>query len=197
MTYDQDHDYPTDLDHWFSTEILCLEHLLTGYLARVWKNPSEVADLRHEVYIRVYESAARAIPHNPRSFLFAIAKNYLTDRRRRERIVSIDYTPDSDALNVLKDELTPERRLIARQELKQLSDAFDDLTDKCRAVLWLRRVEGLSQREVAERLGIPETAVESQVARGMRALQKRMAERLNPEISNDDTADADHESTHG
>jgi len=189
-------DQQTDLDHWFATEILPHEHVLTGHLTRVWKNRAEVPDLRHDIYIRVYESAARAIPASPKSFLFATAKNYLTDKRRRERIVSIDYTPDFDALNVLSDELTPERRLTARQELRHLSDALDRLTDKCRTVIWLRRVEGLSQREVAQRLGIAETAVESQVARGMRTLQRRWAER---QISGDldSSLDTDHEKTHG
>src|SRR5688500_3863773 len=115
-------------------EILPYEPVLTGYLARVWKNRAEIGDLRHDIYVRVYESAAKAIPNNPRSFLFAIAKNFLTDRRRRERVVSIDYTPDFDALSVLIDELTPERRLTARQELRELADALDRLTDKCRMV---------------------------------------------------------------
>lgn len=198
-------DQPTDLDHWFATEILPFEHLLTGYLARVCKHRAEIPDLRHDIYLRVYESARHSRPTHPRSFLFTTAKNLLTDRRRRERIVSIDYTPDFDVLNVLSDELTPEHRVSARQELRQLAEAFDRLTEKCRAVLWLRRVDGLSQREVAERLGLAETAVESQVARGIRSLQKRMAERLAPEPAcfgkegsvKEETIETDDESTHG
>jgi len=36
-----------DLD-WFTKEVLCFEPLLTGYLTRVWKNRTEVADLRRD-----------------------------------------------------------------------------------------------------------------------------------------------------
>jgi DNA-directed RNA polymerase specialized sigma24 family protein len=94
----------------------------------------------------------------------------MTDRIRRGRIVSIDYVQDSESLNVRIDELSPERRLSAHQELGRLSEAFDTLSDDCREVVWLRRVVGLSQREVAERLGMREGTLESHLCRGVRAL---------------------------
>jgi RNA polymerase sigma-70 factor (ECF subfamily) len=96
----------------------------------------------------------------------------LTDRVRRERIVSIDYTQDVEYLNVLVDEVSPERRLSARQELRRLSEALDKLSDNCRSVIWLRRVEGLSQRDTAERLEMTEGALEGYLSRGMRTLAK-------------------------
>jgi RNA polymerase sigma factor (sigma-70 family) len=54
--------------------------------------------------------------------------------------------------------------------LRRLATALDALSEKCRNVVWLRRVEGLSQRETAQRLGLDEGAVESQLGRGVRAL---------------------------
>ena len=162
----------SELDRWFVTEILLHEAALTRYLKRVWLNRAEIPDLRQEVYVRVYESAANARPNSPKAFLFATARNLLADRIRRERIVSIDYTQDLDALNVLVDEISPEQRLSARQELRRLSNALDALSDNCRAVIWLRRVEGLSQRKAAQRLGMNEGALEGYVSRGVRALAK-------------------------
>jgi RNA polymerase sigma factor (sigma-70 family) len=160
----------TALDHWFATEILPLEGILTRYLSRVWPNAADVLDLRQDVYIRVYESARKALPAAPKAFLFATARNLMTDRIRHSRVVSIESTQDFESLNVLIDEISPERRFAAREELRVLAQAFDSLSDKCRDVVWLRRVEGLSQRETAKRLGVREGAVESQLARGMYAL---------------------------
>ncbi len=160
------------LDRWFAAEILPHEAALQRFLTRACHNRSDVPDLCQEVYVRVYESAQRALPAAPKSFLFATARNLLIDRRRRERIVSIDYTQDLDSLNVLVDEISPEQRLSARQELRRLSQALDQLSDNCRAVIWLRRVEGLSQREASERLGMNEGALEGYVSRGVRALAK-------------------------
>lgn len=161
-----------DLDQWFATEILVHEAALTRYLRRVWFKQAEIPDFRQEIYIRIYESAAKARPAAPKAFLFTIARNLIADHVRRERVVSIDYTQDLDSLNVLVEELSPEQRLSARQELKRLSVALDQLPDRCRSVIWLRRVEGLSQREAAQRLGMPEGTIESHLCRGLRLLMK-------------------------
>ncbi len=159
-----------DLDHWFAAEILPHEGLLVGYLTRVWPNASDVFDLRQDIYVRVYESARRSRPASPKAFLFATARNLMTDRIRHSRVVAIDSTADFEDSNALIDEMSPERHVGAHQELRRLAAALDALSDKCRNVVWLRRVEGLSQRETARRLGLGEGAVESQLGRGVRAL---------------------------
>ena len=185
------------LDQWFAAEILIHEAALTRYLYRIWLNHAEVPDLRQEIYVRIYESAARSLPTSPKSFLFQTARNLITDRARRERVVSIDYTQDLDALNVLVDEISPERRLSARQELKRLSAALDKLPDDCRNVIWLRRIEGLSQREAAERLGMPEGTLESHLCRGVRALMKTVFGSGTAGDAQDGARGSDNESEHG
>ncbi|MBW8807670.1 MAG: RNA polymerase sigma factor, partial [Lysobacter sp.] len=138
----------TALDAWFADEILVHEAALVHYLRRVWAHVDDVHDLRQEIYVRVYEAAGRARPHQPKSFLFATARHLMTDRLRRGRVVSIEPVGDFESLNVLVDEVTPERRLGARQNLRRLADAFDLLPGRCREVVWLRRVEELPQKEV-------------------------------------------------
>lgn len=160
------------LDIWFAAEILPHEAALMRYLSRVWPHRADHNDIRQDTYIRVYEAAAAARPANPRAFLFATARNLLTDRVRHNRVIAIDSTQDFDTLHVLVDELSPEKRINALQELRRLAKAFDQLSDRCRDVVWLRRIEGLSQREAAVRLGMHEGAVESQLARGVRALAR-------------------------
>ena len=160
------------LDHWFATEVLPHERQLQRYLLRVWRNSSEVPDLMQEVYVRVYERARDQRPQQPKAFLFATARNLMTDLLRMSRVVSIDTVQDVDGIDALIDEISPERRLSARQDLGRLAHAFNSLSDKCRDVVWFRRVEGLSQRETAVRMGLKEDAIESQLARGIRALAR-------------------------
>lgn len=160
------------LDHWFATEVLPHEGLLRRYLLRVWRNPSEVSDLIQEVYVRVYERARDQRPQQPKAFLFATARNLMTDNLRRNRVVSIDTVQEVDAIDALVDEMSPERHLSARQDLGRLAQAFDSLSEKCRDVIWFRRVEGLSQRETADCMGLKEEAIESQLARGIRTLAR-------------------------
>lgn len=145
-----------------------------GYLARIWRNSSELADLRQEVYVRVYESARDVLPAHPKAVLFTAARNLVIDRIRRLRVVSIESLEEFHHLDEFIDEISPERIVGARQEFSLLSQAFNSLSEKCRTIVWLRRIEGLSQRETAARMGLNEGAVESQLARGLRALAQTM-----------------------
>ena len=161
-----------DLEKWFVGAILPHEAALTRYLKRLCKSSSEVPDLRQETYIRVCESATKSRPRFAKTFLFRTARNLVIDKFRREAVVSIQYTPDGILVDFSIDELTPERRLAARQELEQLTRAFDSLPEKTQLVIWLRRVMGLSQRQAAASLGIDESALEARMIRGMRSLAK-------------------------
>jgi len=159
------------LEIWFQREILPHEAALVRYLQN--KAPAlklDARDLRHEVYIRVIEAAETVRPSGARPFLFSIARNLLIDLARRGRVVSIDFLEDLDLPNVLIDEISPERVASGRQQLQRLSLFFLRLPAKCREILWMRRIEGMPQRQVAERLGMTEGAVEKQVHRGLRYL---------------------------
>jgi RNA polymerase sigma factor (sigma-70 family) len=162
------------LEQWFIREVVAHEGALMRHLSRVWPDRADIRDIRQEVYVRVYEAAGRARPLAPKSFLFATARNLMADRVRRERVVRIEARGELDALNVLVDEITPERRASARQELARLAHAFELLPLRCRDVMWLTKVENLPQREVARRLGINGKAVEKQVSRGIRLLAEAL-----------------------
>jgi RNA polymerase sigma-70 factor (ECF subfamily) len=162
------------LDEWFKREILRHEEALVRYLCRVWPR-QDVSDLRQDTYVRVYEAAARSRPRTPKSFLFATARHLMIDHIRHRRIVSIDSVGDLEALNVLSDELSPERRNSAYQDLQRVARAFDLLPPKCRETVWMRRVDDLSQREVAARLGITQKTVEKHVMKGMRLLAEALS----------------------
>jgi RNA polymerase sigma-70 factor (ECF subfamily) len=162
------------VEAWFTREILAHEEALVRYLRRCWPHADDIHDLRQETYIRVFEAARRERPHQPKSFLFTTARHLMADRLRRGRIVSIEAVGDFESLNVPVDEAGPERRHDARQSLRRLAEAFDRLPDRCREVVWLRKVEELPQKEVARRLGIAEKTVEKQVAKGARLIADYM-----------------------
>lgn len=158
------------LDLWFKREVLSHEEMLMRFLARVWPHRDELPDIRQEAYARVYEAAQKARPLAPKAFLFTTARHLMADRVRRERIVSIRAGGDTDFLNVLVDEVSPERRASVNEELVRLARAFDRLSAKCREVVWLRRVKELPQKEVAQRLGLSEKTVEKHLRTGARLL---------------------------
>jgi len=164
------------LDAWFKREILSHEEILVRFISRVWPRSDEIADIRQDAYVRVYEAARQVRPHMPKAFLFATTRHLMADRVRRERIVPIRAAGDSEFLNALAEEISTEQRVSGYQELVRLARAFDRLSEKCREVVWLRRVKELSQKEVANRLGLAEKTVEKHLRTGARQLAHYMRE---------------------
>ena len=160
------------VDDWFSTEVLSMEAALTRFLRRHWRQPDDIPDLRQDIYIRVYESAIDAgIPASTPAFVFTCARNLLVDRARRARIVSFEMIADLEAIPEQPDaDFSPEHIAAAREELKLLQVALDDLSPRCREVVMLRKIDGLSHREIAEQLGIAHGTVEKHITIGVRAL---------------------------
>lgn len=140
------------------------------YMQHNWRNRHEIADLRQEVYVRVYEAARKQIPNPARPFVFTIARNLLINRVRHERIVPIDAVADLDALDIAADMPGPDRNVIARDELRRLQAAIDRLPTRCREAVTLGRIEGLSGQEIAARMGISEATVSKHLTLGMYAL---------------------------
>lgn len=163
-----------NLDAWFIDEVLPLEAALTRFIRRNWADADEVVDLRQEVYARVYDAARRGRPLQTKAFVFTAARNLLIDRARRAQVVKIETVTDLESLHVPVDEAPADRRLIAREELKLLSDALGKLPPRCREVVTMRKIQGLSQRETAKALGITEDTVERQVSNGVRALAEAL-----------------------
>ncbi len=145
---------------------------LRRYLTRLLGNTAEAQDVAHDAYLRLYptSTANPARYDQPEAVLYTTARRLAINRLKRRSISPIDATaapPESAATT------TPgvQSEVMARQELRLLEAAIADLPEGCRAVLILRKVELLSHREIAERLGIAISTVEKQHARALRLLR--------------------------
>jgi RNA polymerase sigma-70 factor (ECF subfamily) len=151
-------------------EVLPLEAALMQFLQHNWRNKADIADLRQDVYVQVFDAAHNNIPDNTKAFVFQTARNLLINRLKREHIVPIEAVADVEALNAAIETPGPERNTIARDELRRLQAALDRLPPRCREAVVLGRIEGLSGREIAARMGITEQAVSAHLINGVRAL---------------------------
>ena len=158
------------LKNWFGREIFPLEAALTNYLARNWRDPAEIGDLRQEIYARIYAAAREQLPREAKPFLFAVARNHLINTAKRAQVVLIDYVADLESSEDLLDEETPERHLDARSELRLVQKGLERLPRRCREVIELRKIDGLSTREAAQRMNVGIDTIERQTVLGMRAL---------------------------
>jgi RNA polymerase sigma factor (sigma-70 family) len=149
----------SEADAWFMREVLPLESILMLFLRQNWRNRAEIADLRQEVYMRVYEAALKEIPEQTKAFVLATARNLVIDRVRKESVIPFEIVTDLEALGAASEQPGPERVVLARDALRRLTTALDQLPPRCREAVTLRKIEGLSRREIASRMGIAEFTV--------------------------------------
>jgi RNA polymerase sigma factor (sigma-70 family) len=109
---------------------------------------------------------------SPRGLLFTMARNAAHDLFRRRGTAAIKPVTENEYLRVL-DAKPDSAEVVSRgQEIALLADAIEALPERCRAVFILRQFENLSQREIANRLGIAEHTVESQLTKALRRCEE-------------------------
>lgn len=145
---------------------------LRRYLTRLLGNTSEAQDIAHDAYLRVFPTSNNANPAPPQAeaVLYTTARRLAINRLKRRSISP--FSTDSSPVDTAAAR-TPgvAQQVMARQELELLQRAINDLPEGCRNVLLLRKVELLSHREIAERLGIAISTVEKQHVRALRLLR--------------------------
>jgi len=169
---------------WFS-QILVHEPSLRAYLRKSVSDRADLSDVIQETYARLLAltPAQREAVRTLRAFLFTTARNVAMDYLRRRPVVSLDALMEMGPPRVVTesdDEPSLDQKLSARQELEILARVIASLPDKCREVLTLRKIHGLSQKEIAARLGISEHTVEKHVSYGVRLCAVRMLEKTGP-----------------
>jgi RNA polymerase sigma factor (sigma-70 family) len=153
---------------WFADEVQPHESALRSYLRNAFPSVRDVDDLVQESYIRVWRSRAAQPILSAKGFLFDVARHLAIDRVRRNRTSPVDAVEDLSALPIIDDSRNVTDAVSRNEKIQLLGEAMATLPSRCREVVVLRKLKGLSQREVAERLGISEKTVEVQVANGVR-----------------------------
>ena len=149
--------------------------MLRAWLRSRFPTLTDPDDLVQETYARVLQARATSPIGSAKAFLFTTARNLALDHVRRQKIVGIDSLAEIDGLSVLEDEPRVSETVGHRQELELLTQAIQSLPERCRQVLTLRKIYGLSQKEIAAQLGISEHTVEAQVGNGMRRCAEFLA----------------------
>jgi len=151
---------------WLGQHVIPHEPALRNWLRRRPVEGLDIDDIIQEVYARLV--ALYSVDHveNPRTYAFQVASSVRINHIRRLKVVAIDSVASFEHLDVADDGASPERVVAGRDELRRLDRMLASLPARVAEVFRLRRVEGLSQREVAQRLGVAESTVEKHMARG-------------------------------
>jgi RNA polymerase sigma-70 factor (ECF subfamily) len=168
---------PSDSDsaRWFAEQVQVHEGVLRSWLRGKFPALIDPDNLVQESLTRVWQARIAGKVSSPKALLFTTARNLALDQLRRRQVVGIDAIAEIADLPVFEDGPTAAETAAHNQELELLTQAIQSLPERCRQVLTLRKIYGLSQREIAAQLGITEHTVEAQIGSGMRRCAEFLA----------------------
>lgn len=142
---------------------------LLRFLQRRCGDPERAADLIQDLYFRVRaaEEEGRVV-EDPPAWMRRIAINLAIDGQRRDLRLRREQGDEIEGMAVACERPLPDRAVAARERLRVLDAALQALPDKPRRALLLHRVDGLTQAEIARRLGVSESMVIKYVAQALK-----------------------------
>lgn len=147
-----------------------LQRFLWGYV----KNQQIAEDLVQEVFVRIWENRHSLNPDKKiKTYLYKIGRNLAIDHTRHKKVVR-DWEEEKKALHSLMDK-TIEDKLHKKFMLKEVKKAIGDLPERRRLVFILSRYEGMTYKEIAEKLDISVNTVDTQICRALQTLRDKFS----------------------
>ncbi|KSB90819.1 hypothetical protein AS593_17250 [Caulobacter vibrioides] len=149
---------------------LVLQAAVTAFFRRRLGADAEVEDLVQEVFVRAADQIGLDDEEYARAYVFRTAASVWADRHRRRLARRADQHVPFDPERHGETDDDPAGRFDARETLRAASAALLTLPERTRTIFVLRRIEGMTVREIAGRLGISGSAVEKHVAKALERL---------------------------
>ena len=151
---------------WFAEQVQLHEPALRAYLSRRFGSLPDHDDLIQETYSRLLRAREAGRITHARGFLFTAARNIAIDLIRRR--YGQEPASEEATLELPDEKLGVQDQIDHEFRLQILVEAIDELPERCREVMMLRYIDGLSYREIAERLDRSPETVKIHLVKGMR-----------------------------
>ena len=156
---------------------------LNDFACKVVKDDVISQDIVQEVFVKIWEKRAEIEPINLEAFLFRLVRNRCIDYIKHLKVINnrmheIQISSKYEELYRI-DFVGDEPYVLIEQELKQkIEKTIESLPDRCREVFILSRINGLKNKEIAEKLEINIKNVERHLSRAMQSFRENFTEEL-------------------
>ncbi len=135
------------------------------------KDENVIEDVMQEIFCQLWINRDFLQINHLKSYLYTAARNRMLNHIRNEKL----------HLRLLSDFLLEERTLqesyecVNREEFDQkLTQAIEDLPEKCRHIFKLSRYSKMSYKKIAEQEGISEKMVEKHISTALRKIREKV-----------------------
>lgn len=157
----------SEITAWFAEHVEPHAPMLRAWLTSRFPDLGDAEDVVQESFVRVLRARESGPILSPKALLFVAARNLALNRLRDRERKPAEALADFDLGGVLDENADIPETVARLEEFRVLIEAIQSLPERCRQVMTLRRIYGLSQKEVAAQLHISEHTVETQSAIGL------------------------------
>tara|TARA_R110002096_G_scaffold16106_29_gene55197 strand:+ start:14120 stop:14707 length:588 start_codon:yes stop_codon:yes gene_type:complete len=159
------------------------QHAVVGTVAKMLGNPSDAEDVAQQVFVRIWKSAARYTPQAKfTTWMYTITRNLVFNevrRRQRKPSVSLDEREEEHHLSSSVDEgMRPDEETLQKELEAAVDAAIQELPEKQRLAVILRRYEDMPYEDIGEVLGLSLSAVKSLIFRARGQLKENLQKYL-------------------
>jgi RNA polymerase sigma factor (sigma-70 family) len=154
---------------------------LVRFLTARLRSATAAEDLVQDLYLRVASLELSEPVDNPSAYLYRLASNLMLDRLRSDRRAGARDASWLQTKRVemggesVADEPSPEQAVYGRQRLGLAAQAIAELPPKTRRAFELHKLQGLTQEETAQELGVSRKTVEKQISTALQRLLAKLA----------------------
>jgi RNA polymerase sigma factor (sigma-70 family) len=153
---------------------------LVRFLTARLRSAAAAEDLAQDLYLRVASLELSEPVDNPSAYLYRLASNLMLDRLRSDRRAGARDAAWLQTKRVemggesVADEPSPEQAVYGRQRLALAAEAIADLPPKTRRAFELHKLQGLTQEQTAQQLGVSRKTVEKQISTALQRLLAKL-----------------------
>lgn len=152
------------------------ESAIRRFIGKFLPRPNDIEDVTQEAFLKAFVAEKKHSIEQPKSFLFRVARNVALSHLRQKTRHPTEYIEDFEASDVVSTEWSSEDEVIARQQLGIRCEAVAKLTPSVRRVYLMRKVYGMSHKEISASLGIARSTVEKHLTKGIMLCERYVSE---------------------
>lgn len=130
------------------------------------QGPAEAEDALQSAFVRILAQPDQPAIDNPEAYLVRVASNIAIDTHRRKAF-EMDGPFEEVFANIANSAPLQDEVIEARNRLRHVEQGLAQLTPRTREIFLMHRLDGQKYREIAERLGISQSAVEKHIAKAV------------------------------
>ena len=148
---------------------------LQGFFYRRVRHRADATDLAQEVYVRMLQVRDPDAIRDVEAYLFTVASNLAREHATREgrRGVAVGLE-DGAVLEELAEPALFDAQIDTARQVKQLRDLLRELPPNWHAAIVMQYVQGLSQQEIAARLGVSVSMVKKYLGKALGRCRRQM-----------------------